>query len=111
MKYPPRSAFRGILGLALTIASCGEGPTEPSGPFRLTVLPGFGTPSSPYYNDLPYGSYAYAIDPAGRAVGMAERAEPREFYGAALWPVDEKPISFVKGDEGWRAQFANGRRF
>ena len=77
---------------ALTLADCANaGPTAPSGPFRLTVLQAFGTSSSPYYNGLTYQSYAYDIDPAGQVVGMAERAEPRDFYGAALWLAGGKP--------------------
>ena len=57
-----------------------------------------GTSSSPYYNGLTYQSYAYDIDPAGQVVGMAERAVPRDFYGAALWPASGKPPTSLEGN-------------
>lgn len=94
---PERLAMRAVgvvlpLVSALTLANCADaGPTAPSGPFQLTALQAFGTSSSPYYDGLTYQSYAYDIDPVGNVVGMAERAEPRDFYGAALWPAGGKP--------------------
>jgi probable HAF family extracellular repeat protein len=86
-------AARGLaLGFALTLAHCAnEGPTQPSGPFRLTVLQAFGTSSSPFYDGLSYQSYAYAINPSSQVVGMAELAQPRDFYHGALWASDSQP--------------------
>ena len=109
-----RVAIRAAVGLLtalLTLTRCtestGPGPTAPTGPFRLTVLQAFGTSSSPYYNGVTYQSYAYDIDPAGQVVGMAERADARDTYGAALWPVDGKPPVSLEAN-GYVLQAAYG---
>jgi probable HAF family extracellular repeat protein len=87
-----RGASRLLFTLCLLGGAVGcPAPTEPSGPYRLTVLEGFGTSSSPSYNGITFKSYAYALDPSGRAVGMAENADARESLRGAIWSDEGAP--------------------
>jgi probable HAF family extracellular repeat protein len=89
----PRRAGALVLGLAASLITCGDsGPTQPDGPFRFTILRGFGAALTP-----PYRTYPYDIDPTGRVVGMAEQESPRDVFRGAMWHTSATPVSLDAG--------------
>jgi probable HAF family extracellular repeat protein len=77
----------------LSFSKC-DGPTEPSGPYRLEIFQAFdGTSPEGYV----FESQAYAINAAGVVVGMAEKAG-FPFNGAAQWSTNGRPTGLVVND-------------